>query len=60
VIVKDFVWPIDRDRFARLLDHHIHHEDSPEVTPINCGWATQKGDGKQPYVRDRIIEPGTY
>ena len=60
VVVRDFVWPLDCHRFTRLFAQHIHHERSPEVTTVNDGWGTQKGDGREPGSRPRVLVPGTY
>lgn len=37
-VARDVVWPIDRKHFARMFDHHIHHESAPHITPLNDGW----------------------
>jgi hypothetical protein len=38
IVATEVVWPDDRDRFNDLFDHHIHHENAPQVTPLNDGW----------------------
>jgi len=38
VIARDVLWPVDRKRFMRMFDHHIHHESAPHITPLNDGW----------------------
>ncbi len=60
VVITDFVYPKDVARFAREFQLHIHHERSPEVTTINDGWGTQRGDGNVIGRRPTLIRPGTY
>lgn len=60
VVITDFVYPRDVAHFARRFQLHIHHERSPEVTTINDGWGTQRGDGKVIGLRPLVIRPGTY
>ena len=60
VVVANYCPHCDVEHFTRLFERHIHPETAPNVTTINDGWGTQKGNGREPGKRPRLMRPGTY
>jgi hypothetical protein len=60
VLVAGYCPRCDVEKFTRLFERHIHPETAPNVMTINDGWGTQKGSGREPGKRPRLLKPGTY
>ncbi len=60
VLVAGYCPHCDMEKFTRLFERHIHPETAPNVMTINDGWGTQKGSGREPGTRPRLLKPGTY